>query len=109
MDYTIIGSEVNLASRLQSHAELGGILLSHETYSLVKDRVFAEERTAIRAKGIAKPVRNYAVIAPVDDLIAQGRAIHEEQDGLRVLVDFQKLDKAKAVKALESILARLKN
>jgi len=33
MDYTIIGSEVNLASRLQSHAELGGILLSHETYS----------------------------------------------------------------------------
>jgi adenylate cyclase len=40
MDYTIIGSEVNLASRLQSHAELGGILLSHETYSLVKDHVF---------------------------------------------------------------------
>src|ERR1700738_2618127 len=64
-DYTIIGNEVNLAARLQSHAELGGILLSHETYSLVKDRVFAEERTAIRAKGIAKPVRNYAVIAPV--------------------------------------------
>ena len=28
MDYTIIGSEVNLASRLQSHAEPGGILLS---------------------------------------------------------------------------------
>jgi class 3 adenylate cyclase len=75
MDYTIIGSEVNLASRLQSHAELGGILLGHETYSLVKDRVLAEERAAIHAKGIAKPVRNYAVIAPVDDLIAQGRAI----------------------------------
>ena len=77
MDYTIIGSEVNLASRLQSHAELGGILLSHDTYSLVKDQVLAAERTAIHAKGIAKPVRNYAVIAPVDDLIAQGRAIHE--------------------------------
>ena len=39
MDYTIIGGEVNLASRLQSHAEPGGILLSHETYSLVKDAV----------------------------------------------------------------------
>jgi len=108
MDYTIIGSEVNLASRLQSHAELGGILLSHETYSLVKDHIIAEERTAIQAKGIIKPVRNYAVIAPVDDLIAEGRAIHEEQDGLRVLVDLQKLDKAKAVKALEGILIRLK-
>ena len=108
MDYTIIGSEVNLTSRLQSNAELGGILLSHETYSLVKDHVLAEERTPIQAKGIAQPVRNYAVIAPIDDLAAQGRAIREELDGLRVLVDFQKLDKAKAVKALESILKRLK-
>src|SRR5690606_29909076 len=58
MDYTIIGSEVNLASRLQSHAELGGILMSHETYSLVRELVLAEERKPIRAKGIAKPVRN---------------------------------------------------
>jgi hypothetical protein len=108
MDYTIIGGEVNLASRLQSNAELGGILVSHETYSLIKDRILAEERTPIQPKGITKQVRNYAVIAPVDDLIAQGRAIHEEQDGLRVLVDLQKLDKAKAVKALEGILTRLK-
>jgi len=99
---------VNLASRLQSHAELGGILLSHETYSLIKDHVLAEERTPIQAKGIAKPVRNYAVIAPIEDLVAQGRAIHEEQDGLRLLVDLQKLDKEKAVKALESLLTRLK-
>jgi len=30
MDYTIIGNEVNLAARLQSHAELGGILVTHE-------------------------------------------------------------------------------
>ena len=37
VDYTIIGNEVNLAARLQSHADLGGILLAHETYALVKD------------------------------------------------------------------------
>ena len=39
MDYTIIGGGVNLASRLQSNAMPGGIVLSHETWSLVKDMI----------------------------------------------------------------------
>jgi PAS domain S-box-containing protein len=108
MEYTIVGGEVNLASRLQSHAELGGILLSHETYSLVKDKVLAEEREPIQAKGIAKPVRNYRVLGRIDDMVAQGQVMREEQDGLKVLVDLQKLNKDRAVKALEHILSRLK-
>ena len=108
MDYTIIGSEVNLASRLQSHAELGGILMSHETYSLVKDRVLAEEREPIQAKGFAKPVRNYRVLERIDDMVEHGKAIREEQEGLRVFLDLQKLDKKSAVQTLEGIIARLK-
>ncbi|ATU92258.1 PAS domain-containing protein [Phyllobacterium zundukense] len=108
MEYTIIGGEVNLAARLQSHAELGGILLSHAAYSLVKDRVLAEEREPIRAKGIAKPVPNYRVLERIDDMVEHGKAIREEQDGLRILLDLQKLDKASAVKTLEGILSRLK-
>ncbi|CAN7353047.1 PAS domain-containing protein [Phyllobacterium sp. LjRoot231] len=108
MEYTIIGGEVNLAARLQSHAELGGILLSHAAYSLVKDRVLAEEREPIKAKGIAKPVRNYRVLQRIDDMVEDGKAIREEQDGLKILIDLQKLDKASAVKTLEGILSRLK-
>jgi adenylate cyclase len=109
MDYTIIGNEVNLASRLQSHGELGGILISHETYSLVKDLVLAEEQGPIRAKGFAKPVRNYKVLDQLDKLIDQRRIIREEQDGLRIFLDLQKLEKASAVQALQSILLRLGN
>ncbi len=108
MDYTIIGNEVNLASRLQSHAEPGSILISHETYSFVKDIVLAEEREPIQAKGFAKPVRNYKVLERIDDMVEHGKAIREEQDGLRILLDLQKLDKASAVTTLEGILSRLK-
>jgi class 3 adenylate cyclase len=74
MDYTIIGNEVNLASRLQSYAQLGGILISHETYSLVKDIIMAEEEAPKPAKGFAKPVRNYRVLNQFDQLIGQRRS-----------------------------------
>ena len=55
VDYTIIGNEVNLASRLQTHADLGGILLAHETYALVKDSVLTEETGTITVKGFPSP------------------------------------------------------
>jgi len=109
MDYTIIGSEVNLASRLQSHADLGGILLSHETFALVKDIVLADEQEPIHAKGFAKPVRNYKVLEQFDKLVGPSRVIREEHDGLRVFLDLQKLDKPSAVQTLRSIISRLEN
>ncbi|WP_052763694.1 PAS domain-containing protein [Microvirga massiliensis] len=108
MDYTIIGSAVNLASRLQSFAEPGGILISHETYSLVKDIVVAEEQSPVLAKGFSKPVRNYKVIGGSDRLASEQRIIREEQDGLKVILDMQKVDKASAVRMLENILARFR-
>ena len=108
MDYTIIGGEVNLASRLQSHAGPGGILLSHETYSLVKDAVRAEEQAPIEVKGFTKPVRNYNVIDPVDYTAKERSLIRAEGDGLRVYLDLQKLGRPAAAKALEDILQQLR-
>jgi class 3 adenylate cyclase len=111
MDYTLNGSEVNLGARLESSAEVGGILLGHETYSLVKDTVFAEERDALTVKGFAKPVRSYAVAGLYDDLVDQGRIIRRDQEGLSLVVDRNKLTKrgkAKAIKALEDALSQIK-
>jgi PAS domain S-box-containing protein len=62
MDYTMIGGTVNLASRLEHEAPPGGVLISFETYALVKDRVRCEERGHVQVKGIAQPVVTYAVI-----------------------------------------------
>jgi len=108
MDYTIIGSVVNLTARLQSFAEIDGILLGHETYSLVKDEVAVEEREPIKVKGFAEPIRCYKVLGLYDDLADEGMVIREEADGFKFLLDLQKRDRAEAIAALESILARLK-
>jgi PAS domain S-box-containing protein len=62
MDYTMVGGTVNLASRLEHEARPGGILISFETYALVKDAVHCEERGQARVKGIAQPVTTYEVV-----------------------------------------------
>jgi class 3 adenylate cyclase len=108
MDYTIIGNEVNLASRLQSHAEPGSVLIAHETYSLVKDIVPAEEQESVHIKGFADPIRNYKILGLYDDLVEQGRVIREEREGVRVLLDLERQNKAAALEALESVMSRLR-
>jgi adenylate cyclase len=108
MDYTIIGNEVNLAARLQSHAALGGILVAHETSCLIKDTILTEEQEAISVKGFAHPVRVYRVVGIYDELENEGRVIREERDGFRLLVDLTKGDQASAFAAVEDVLARLK-
>jgi class 3 adenylate cyclase len=61
LSYTIIGGEVNLAQRLESHADVGGILMSYETWVHVQDMVDAEPRGAMEMKGIARNVQTYGV------------------------------------------------
>ncbi len=108
MDYTIIGNMVNMTARLQSHAEVDGILMGHETYSLVKDVVATEERSPIKAKGFTEPIRCYEVLGLYDDLVREGRLIREEQEGFKFMLDLQKRDKQQAITTLEAILARLR-
>jgi class 3 adenylate cyclase/PAS domain-containing protein len=112
VDYTIIGNEVNLAARLQSHADLGGILLAHETYSLVKDEVLAEETGTITVKGFSRPVRTHRVVGLHDLSGTQGRIIRQEQDGFLLIVDQKKLTsegRTDAIRLLQEAAKRLQD
>jgi class 3 adenylate cyclase len=64
LSYTIIGGEVNLTQRLESHSDPGGILMSYETYCYVQDLVEVEERQPVKMKGIARDVKTFAVLGP---------------------------------------------
>ncbi len=111
MDYTIIGNEVNLAARLQSYAEVGSILIAHETHSLVKDVVMAEAANTLNVKGFANPVRTYQVVGLYEELVDQGRIVREDEDGLTLIIDRNKLtkrSKARAIEAIEDVLSQLK-
>jgi len=60
-DYTIIGNQVNVASRLESRAGAGQILISQRTYSKVKDLFSVKLIETIEVKGIHHPVAIYNV------------------------------------------------
>lgn len=104
MDYTIIGKEVNLASRLESASEAGEILISYETYSLVKEVISCRERGQIQAKGFSKPVTVYQVVDFRRDLGAHQTFTEHQFDGFTLQVDLAKVknyDKDQIITALE--------
>ena len=63
LDYTVIGSPVNLASRLESSAQPNKIIVSEETYLLVRDLFELQEVGEIKLKGISRPVKYFEVIS----------------------------------------------
>jgi signal transduction histidine kinase/class 3 adenylate cyclase len=63
MDYTAIGTQVNLAARLQTEASEGEIIISHATYGATKDIVEVEDRGEVTVKGLHQAVKIYHVKA----------------------------------------------
>ena len=104
LDYTIIGGEVNLASRLESNAEAGQILIFHETYALVKNQIVCEKKEEIKVKGIAHKVQTYQVIDTQEDLIKSKKLLKEEFDGFNLSIDLKRTKKEQVVATLKKAL-----
>jgi len=60
-EYSAMGMQVNLASRLESACKAGEILISHSTWALIKDKVDCRSKETIEAKGFSRPVRAYEI------------------------------------------------
>lgn len=62
LDYTVIGSVVNLAARLQTSCREDGILLSKDTYWQVKEKFRCINSGKIALKGFAEEITTYEVL-----------------------------------------------
>ena len=62
MDYTAVGDTTNLASRMQSNAKPGTVLISENTYRLARDFFKFESQGKVEVKGKAELQKIYELI-----------------------------------------------
>jgi adenylate cyclase len=112
LDYTVLGTQVNLASRLESAAEPDEILISHETWSLVKDTVMCRDKGEITVKGFSMPVKVYQVADLRKEMGKNQSYFEDRAEGFSMYLDMDKVrnyDKQKVIETLEKAASRLKD
>lgn len=105
LDYTALGANVNLASRLESAGKPGDILVSHETWSLIKDVILCKDKGQIKAKGFSYPIQVYQVINFRKNLAGKQSYLSENMDGFSMHLDLEKIknyDKEQVINTLVS-------
>ena len=75
MEYTVIGDNVNVASRLTSRAKAGEILISRQTYELIKNKnsLKIEKRRIALVKGRKMKIAIFNVLSLEEDQNGDGR------------------------------------
>jgi class 3 adenylate cyclase len=110
LDYTIIGSGVNLASRLESAASPGEILISYETYALVKDKIHCGKFGEITVKGISHPIQTYQVVDAHEELEREREMIQDIFPNYNLTINLDELSpdqRSRAVISLNRALDQL--
>jgi class 3 adenylate cyclase len=111
LDHTALGVHVNLASRLESAGQPEEILVSHETWSLIKDNILCKDKGKIKAKGFTHPVQVYQVINHRKALGSQQSYYSKTTEGFSIHLDMEKIknyDREKVISSLETAAKKLK-
>ena len=104
LDYTVIGSQVNLAARLEAIAKPGSILISFDTYSQVSSEIQCAELDKVSVKGIREEVRTFEVL--LEKKTAQN--IEKiETNNIQLTADMDQIE-LNDIKEIEKFLKKLK-
>jgi hypothetical protein len=91
MDYTILGTDVNLASRLESACRPGGVLISEATQELVKDRIQCRNMGDIQVKGFNRPIPVFEALGAKRDSGAKNRYVSAQTAGFGMHIDLERI------------------
>lgn len=94
-EFTMIGTHVNLAARIEQYTLRGQILISERTYNYVKGSVVTGKINEVNAKGLKKTLRFYdlkALTEPVYLELPQRENRSALRIPVRIPVSFQLLD-----------------
>ena len=108
MDYTVIGGAVNLASRLEAAGEEGGVLISHDTWTLVRDEVRCEAMGPIQIRGQAYPVETYRVLGDGASEDGNETGHGEATPNLHLEIDISVMDDAERAAAKRRLEAAIR-
>lgn len=103
MDYTIIGNPVNFAARLESAAEPNEILISHETWGLVKNKINCESYISLNLKGFHKEKLAHKVLGFKKKSEKKLIQINDPDNGINLFIDLNKAEKDSIKKILSDI------
>lgn len=102
MDYTIIGTTVNLASRLEAAADVDEILISHETWGYVRNHVVCDPPVGLNLKGFHHKITAHKVLHPREKSKSDLLFMYDETKGINLIVDFSKISKEELVAMIEN-------
>tara|TARA_A100001015_G_scaffold235067_1_gene266750 strand:+ start:5078 stop:6580 length:1503 start_codon:yes stop_codon:yes gene_type:complete len=109
LDYTVIGRGVNLASRLETNSKPNKILISEDTFLLVKSHISCSKQEKIMVKGISYPVKTFQVKMHKNEIKVKSTLNETKIQGLSLSLNTDKVrNKKKALEALENAIQSLK-
>ena len=109
LDYTVLGNGVNLASRLESLANPNEILVSENTYNVIRNDICCTYIDEIKVKGKTHPIKTFQVQNLISDK-SDKIMIDFETDGFSLTLDKDQIkDKEKIVEYLKKSLDHLKH
>ena len=109
LDYTVLGNGVNLASRLESLANSNEILISENTYNLVKNNINCNYFDELKVKGKSHLIKTFQVVGNKNEKTKDTK-IETSKDGFRLTIDKKKIKNIdEVVSFLEDSIEKLTN